>query len=121
MYAAGFFRDGHVEAVIQENPRRPGRLRVRRRCGDAVERITCERSGIFSAQILFAKLNPIDARGGYRFDSFEKRLERILQRSGVQTPAVGYITEDELALRRGPRIDRGAIGEGHAKDPDANQ
>jgi len=119
MNAAGLFGKSDVETVIDENARRA--VHVARLPRNAAQCFARERRTISPGQIFLTKLNPIDASGGHQFDPLQKQLKRIVLGCGLQTAAVGDVTEDRLSVPTRPGIERRTISEGHWMDRDANR
>jgi hypothetical protein len=73
----------------------------------------CEQGSISARQILLAKLNPINARGGGQSDLLQNRFKQASLGRGAQAAAIGDVADDGPSTRLAREIERRIIAAGH--------
>src|SRR5260370_556925 len=93
MHAAGALRERDVKAIIHQDACCSGVACLRIR--GPLQSCASEGTAIFSREIFFAQLDPIDACGRCTFDLFQKGQIRVRRFGAVEAVPVRYIAEDE--------------------------
>ena len=114
MDPAEAFRDRHVKAVVHEDPSWVLRIAPG---GNALERLARQGRAVPPRKVLFAELNPVNARGGDGFDLLQEPLRQVWSpgRRG-KTAAIRDIAQNRFARREGLLGRRRTTREGHARD-----
>ena len=114
MDAVGGLRQRNVQAIVHNEA---GGFARRRRFTDAKESVVREVGASPSGPVFLSQLNPSNARGGERRDG----LQELFAASGLgerrPSEAIRYVAEERPLSRGRVAFRRGAIEEGHAKDP----